>query len=454
MIDDHIGWVESTQTEIINDDKSDRETHDNIQNIVKATISSAKNQCNDDINEFAKDAIKNEYYEFVEAKHAVKQYKYCTKHLKHIVDRNFVKPKDYDKWTDKEQYEHMLDNIKTYVPNVPDSLLFLMPAAGRRGDCGNSTDKPFWLDMEKFQRDGLKPLIFTQKSHTPYLAFKRYLSSICRGRIWMTGNPWIKGTQAYNSIQTVRKIHRAARLKFCEQDTEEFDRASEIQNPWCPSRKTILKDLSSLVVENDFLHLAPTFTGLNQADMAMTQFAFMGTVLLYPHQFGIYASDEDMEAFCHTWKGIGYLLGMEDQYNFCRGSLKEIKQRSHDLVETWLKFYLRDVTPEWEHMLRCITESTSYLHDYLNNLTFEMLLLFITDLLNIDMPCLRSTLTYFQRFNLMVLRFILRYAMKLGFVREFLNKIFHKTLDKAVKYGPEKHETLKKRSEKVLNESW
>jgi len=43
--------------------------------------------------------------------------------------------------------------------------------------------------------------------------------------------------------------------------------------------------------------------------------------------------------------------------------------------------------------------------------------------------------------------------MKLRFVKEFLNKIVHETLDEAVKYGPEKHETLKKRSEKVLNES-
>jgi len=201
MTDDHIEWIEPTQTEIINDDKSDRKTYDNIQNIVKVTVSSTKNQCNDGIDEFAKNAIKNEYYEFVEAKHAVKYIEYCAKHLKYIVDQNSAKPKDYDKWTDKEQCEHMLNNIKTYLPNVPDSLLFFIPAVFRRGDCGNSTDKPLWLDMEKFQRgqkfarnhifsifivnalslfmlftstDGLKTLIFTQKSHTPYLAFKRY----------------------------------------------------------------------------------------------------------------------------------------------------------------------------------------------------------------------------------------------------------------------------------------
>lgn len=57
---------------------------------MKATESSAKNQCNDGIDEFAKDAIENEY-EFIEAmnieaRHAVKYIEYCAKHMKHIVD--------------------------------------------------------------------------------------------------------------------------------------------------------------------------------------------------------------------------------------------------------------------------------------------------------------------------------------------------------------------------------
>jgi len=132
----------------------------------------------------------------------------------------------------------------------------------------------------------------------------------------MTEDPWTVGTQAYNDLQTVRRMHRAIRLKLCEQDNEEIDGATKIQKPWCPDRKTILEDLSSCpypTIENGCIHLLVTPKGLNQADMAATQFAFLGMVLLYPHELGIYASDEDMEAFCHTWRCIGYLLGMEDQ---------------------------------------------------------------------------------------------------------------------------------------------
>ncbi|EFN70543.1 hypothetical protein EAG_13524 [Camponotus floridanus] len=151
----------------------------------------------------------------------------------------------------------------------PKSLRSILPATFEDGDCGRpANDRPEWLDMNKFYRgqqfglryfcaisislmslplsfsfaDGLKPLILSQKSNTPYNAFKRYLSSIRRFRNWYTSDPWCEGTQAYHDIQV----------------------------------------------------------GLNQGDMFGTQFACMGLIVLYPEQFGIYdASDEDLEAFCH-----------------------------------------------------------------------------------------------------------------------------------------------------------
>jgi len=203
VTDDHIRRIEQIQTEIINDNRSNRIKHDNIQNIEKGTISSTKNQSDDDIDKFVKNAIGNERYELAEAKNAVKYVEHFVKAMKPVIDQNSMKPKDYDKWTDKKKYEHIIDNMKTYMPSIPDSLLFFIPATLHRADFGrNSMDKPVWLDMEKFQRgqkfardhifsiifanmlslfeiftftDGFKPIIFSRQSHTPYLAFKRYM---------------------------------------------------------------------------------------------------------------------------------------------------------------------------------------------------------------------------------------------------------------------------------------
>ncbi|EFN69621.1 hypothetical protein EAG_00085 [Camponotus floridanus] len=47
---------------------------------------------------------------------------------------------------------------------------------------------------------------------------------------------------------------------------------------------------------------------------------------------------------------------MQDQYNFCRGSLQDIRQRIEDCIEYWVKPNLRTVTAEWEHMTLCLYE--------------------------------------------------------------------------------------------------
>ena len=40
---------------------------------------------------------------------------------------------------------------------------------------------------------------------------------------------------------------------------------------------------------------------------------------------GLSLSPEDMDAFLHFWRGIGYLLGIEDKYNLCNGNTDQIK---------------------------------------------------------------------------------------------------------------------------------
>lgn len=49
--------------------------------------------------------------------------------------------------------------------------------------------------------------------------------------------------------------------------------------------------------------------------MVLTQFGFMGFVLVRSKQVGLHeANDEEWESFIHVWKVIGRLLGIEDRY--------------------------------------------------------------------------------------------------------------------------------------------
>lgn len=193
--------IKQAQTEIVNNNKSDRAKLRDIQNITNGTTAKPTNRRNDGINDCMDNEAESKHYELVEMKNAVKYIEHFVQNMKHIVDQNPAKPKNYDEWMNEERYKHITENIITYVPNLPDSLSFFISAALYRGDCDrSSTDRPLWLDMDKFQRgqkfardyifpiifsnmlslfelfaftDGLKPMIFSQQSHTPYLAFKR-----------------------------------------------------------------------------------------------------------------------------------------------------------------------------------------------------------------------------------------------------------------------------------------
>merc|ERR1711994_914253 len=57
----------------------------------------------------------------------------------------------------------------------------------------------------------------------------------------------------------------------------------------------------------------------SQMDMALVQAAFFASFTAFPDHFGAqHASDEELCAFVHVWRVIGYYLGLEDQYNLAR----------------------------------------------------------------------------------------------------------------------------------------
>ena len=121
--------------------------------------------------------------------------------FKSLVEQELL-PNDFDVWTIEEKYIWVKKNIPTFFPNVPKSVLHLMPAFCRLITCKRSlVETPEWLDIDKYRKgqkfvrenyfsitigivlgilhlytfeEDLKPLIITKGSITPYLAFKRY----------------------------------------------------------------------------------------------------------------------------------------------------------------------------------------------------------------------------------------------------------------------------------------
>ncbi|XP_011692192.1 PREDICTED: uncharacterized protein LOC105452613 [Wasmannia auropunctata] len=338
-------------------------------------------------------------------------------------------PNNFDMWTLRQQCIWINDNIATFFPNVPKSLLNFIPASFRPGDCNpSSLQIPEWLDIDKYRKgqkfvrenfaslffgkifgiihiytfnEFLKPIIISKGSHTPYLAFKRYTANLQQFIKWYDGEPWIEGTAAYKGMQFSRRMHLIIQSKLCNLDHEQINNESKIAKPWCPDRELILKDFAAVCplekdgqrpyVLIDKLPYKPK--GMNNADLAGTQCCFISLALLHPQKIGVHnATDEDIEAFCHMWRCYGYYLGMEDEHNFCRGSLEEIKQRARDLYQYWVLPNLKEVTPEWEHMTRCFIESINYFP--LMYMPYKVIALLAMDTLDVSMPHLYASMSY------------------------------------------------------------
>ena len=194
------------------------------------------------------------------------------------------------------------------------------------GDCGNDPKTPpDWMDLERFRRGQqffqrhiavatfalhcsltvgfgvsnlVQPLAFTKKSDTAPKALRRYLKTFVHVVLWHTENVWDEKTQGHRSTQVVRKMHN-----------------------------TVRKNLTSQIQGKSHL---------TQYDMAIVQAGFMAAIVTYPSNFGIKCTKEELEDYVFFWRGIGYLLGIKDEFNICSRNYDETyrlcKQIEYEIV--------------------------------------------------------------------------------------------------------------------------
>lgn len=182
---------------------------------------------------------------------------------------------------------------------------------------------PDWMDMERFRRGQelfrrhvaamsfalhcsltvgfvivrlLDPLVFTRRSDTPSKALLRYVETFVHVVLWHVDDVWDESTLGHRSVQYVRKMHGSVR------------------------RAMNARDIDSQ-------------RNLSQYDMGVVQAGFFAAVVMYPRQFGVRATARELDDYVFFWRGIGYLLGIEDEYNVCSGGYEESKALCREIEE-------------------------------------------------------------------------------------------------------------------------
>jgi len=359
----------------------------------------------------------------------------------------------------------------------PEYLKVLLDGMDVGGDSGCPLDsKPEWFDLDKFRRGQrvatrylfglllaetlsllmllsfpptLLSLTFTGKSDTPYKSFKRYLSTVVRVRSWYLDDIWQPGTEGHKNIRVVRGMHEKARYELRNTKFDEVYKNGRVSRSctfgckgaaiWCPLHEMIRADFQGSCPyprpnQRPFLNYQRNPVFLNQMEMAITQFGFVGLFILFPKKFGAHGvSDEDMNAFVYLWRCLGYILGTDDRYNLCDGDLETVRQRSRDIINFWVKPNLREVSRDWEHMTRCIIEG---IHFYIPGITYEISLLYLCSMLGIHAPRLRAALTLIQVMLYRLMNFVLFILMRLPGVCWIFNWLLSKAILSAQSVPP------------------
>ncbi|KAG5890638.1 hypothetical protein JTB14_034928 [Gonioctena quinquepunctata] len=180
----------------------------------------------------------------------------------------------------------------------------------------------------------LNILIFTKMSGSDVSAYKRYMATIFHMMVWYQSD-FQPGSKSWKSISEVRRMHNSASRKSC----------------------------------------AANINRISQKDMALTQFGFIGFPLARAEKIGIYhMSEEEWEAFLHVWRVVGYLMGIENRFNICRGSVEETREICNLLIDNVFRIRIEEKNKNFLSMSRHLIRGMWAMNPVLDFKSFMTLL--------------------------------------------------------------------------------
>ncbi|XP_076751289.1 uncharacterized protein LOC143423675 isoform X2 [Xylocopa sonorina] len=179
--------------------------------------------------------------------------------------------------------------------------------------------------------DILEILVFTKKSSTLCLSYKRYIQTLLytydlfRSDILLPDSKWFK------ALNMIRLKHSYASKKRMEQK----------------------------------LH------GIYQKDMAITQFGFIGYAFICPELVGLtHATTEEMEGFLHFWRVTAHMLGITDRINICRKTIGETRELCRRINDEIIVKHLDEPLPDFEQLTRNAIDGLWYADPTINTDAF------------------------------------------------------------------------------------
>lgn len=246
----------------------------------------------------------------------------------------------------------------------------------------------------------VKTLRSTGESETKFNLFHRYLATIRHVQKWYEGDVWDPKDSAHKSLAKVRSMH---------------------------SR-----------VANKMAALNDGIVYVSQWDMAVTQWAFVGPMVLFRSKVGLHScTEEQYESLIHFWRVIGYLLGIEDQYNLCTGDYEQVVAACKSLLDKEYKDHVVIADPSSVSMGKNVIAAMSMIDPLL---TWPSMSNYIHELVGVPCP---ETMGYTDWLFNSLMKFMMVFVLQFPFPRAVFNDFTRWRLNMADKQDLEFSETKK-----------
>ncbi|XP_050704273.1 uncharacterized protein LOC126989698 [Eriocheir sinensis] len=197
----------------------------------------------------------------------------------------------------------------------------------------------------------------------------------------------------------VKKNQEKKIKKTGKQETEE-EMEDEARNKKNRTHTHTTEPNNNTTTNNNNNDPFPVF--ISQLDMSLTQYSFMGLILAHPEKLGAAgATRRELEGLIHFWRGLGWLLGIEDRYNFCAGDLETTRALCLEVERDILLPRLSDSNWDYEHMVRSLMDGMG---QFLPMLSLPSMLRYLTHTLDVPTPALASSFTWENTFRYWLMR--------------------------------------------------
>ncbi|XP_032676431.1 uncharacterized protein LOC116846558 [Odontomachus brunneus] len=177
--------------------------------------------------------------------------------------------------------------------------------------------------------------------------------------------------------------------------------------------------------------------------MCLTQFGFIGYILIGTENLGIKVTHEEMEGLVHVWRIIGSMLGMEEKFNLCSGTVEEARGLCQNILD---KVFIPALTNKNEHfdsMSQAMLESLSAMSFAIQPQAFIMFTYYLASISasnnNHSIRIDTSGMSFYNWYLFNLQCFVLKYLMRpsawwSSFFRAIYNSMLQLSLIIAKKY--------------------